>query len=71
MSRKKINIEDTIDFITGGDLSDPSDLSAKSDFEELPGTHFMERMMKMSLWRMRKAMNLFPQFRIKSNVMKI
>ena len=42
MSRKKINIEDAIDFITGGDLSDLSDLSEESDFEELPGTHFTD-----------------------------
>ena len=40
MSRKKINLEDAIDFITGGDLSDLHDLSEESDFEELPGTHF-------------------------------
>ena len=40
MSRKKINLEDAIDFITGGDLSDMNDLSEESDFEELPGTHF-------------------------------
>ena len=42
MSRKKINIEDAIDFITGGDLSDLRDLSEESDFEELPGTHFTD-----------------------------
>ena len=42
MSRKKINLEDAIDFITGGDLSDVSDLSGESDFEELPGTHFTD-----------------------------
>ena len=30
------------DFITGGDLSDLSDLSEESDFEELPGTHFTD-----------------------------
>ena len=39
MSRKKINLEHAIDFITGGDLSD---LSEESDFEELPGTHFTD-----------------------------
>ena len=42
MSRKKINLEDAIDFITGGDLSDVSDLPEESDFEELPGTHFTD-----------------------------
>ena len=42
MSRKKINVEDAIGFITGGDLSDLSDLSEESDFEELPGTHFTD-----------------------------
>ena len=42
MSRKKINLEDACDFITGGDLSDLSDLSEESDFEELPGTHFTD-----------------------------
>ena len=42
MSRKKINIEDAIDFITGGDLPDLSDLSEESDFEELPGAHFTD-----------------------------
>ena len=42
MSRKKINLEDAIDFITGRDLSDLIDLSEKSDFEELPGAHFKD-----------------------------
>ena len=42
MSRKKINLEDAIDFITSGDLSDLSDLSEQSDLEELPGTHFTD-----------------------------
>ena len=42
MSRKKINIEDAIDFITGGDLSDLIDLSEESDFEKLPETHFTD-----------------------------
>ena len=37
---EKKNLEDAIDFITGGDLSDLHDLSEESDFEELPGTHF-------------------------------
>ena len=32
MSRKKINLEDAIDFITGGDLSDLSGLHEESDF---------------------------------------
>ena len=42
MSRKKINLENHIDFITGGDLPDLSDLSEEDDFEELPGTHFTD-----------------------------
>ena len=42
MSRKKINLEDAIDFITGRDLSDLIDLSEESDFEELPGVHFKD-----------------------------
>ena len=71
MSRKKINLEDASDFITGGDLSDLSDLSEEGDFEEYQV--LISRMMKMTLmtWRMMKTIYLFPQFRIKNNVMKI
>ena len=72
MSRKKINLEDASDFITGGDLSDLSDLSEEGDFEEYQ-VLISRMMMKMTLmtWRMKKTMYLFPQFSIKNNVMKI
>ena len=42
MSRKKINLEDAFDFMTGGDLSDLSDLSEEYDFEELPSNYFTD-----------------------------